>query len=684
MSSRPVSENVFIGPFNKLQYIRDDLVRSVCYGVGGFLKKPGHKQCLCKKGSKKPSEDAQLFAAYNYPNAVNQYGAGGLPCCPANTFCADKPPCPPNVLSDLPSAPLDAGLSFNMAPGGVQVPTAPSQPAAVLSVPIQDQTETPTQPQIPLHAEHPEKDKVKLELQPNRDQVYHLKGMNFKSLGCWKDTWDRAIPLMEKKHAMLFEPDYKKRTNALMKCAEAALDNKFIIFSLQNGGQCFSGKDADQTFMKYGVTDSCKADGEGGPWGNEVYQFSKGNMTLAKNNQAEGGISKESIAQANPTPTTIQPTTPTAPPTLQPTSSPAENKVEVNKSQSANPWAKLPKEQSIDKSRKPDLKSYKDEVEQDAVVAENEADKQALLTEVPGAKANKTDIDIDEESDDAISEDISSQTQALNVRPPRPRLLSSHHLSQSPLVCQPTQLSRSVCGNQPIQQSENISGGQLFQQCGNSTDRQQPTHINTNTSVECPNNDPPHQVFPEFPPLPVKCSDENVDPNLFSTAPTIFNKIQVSLQSAQELHAKTIGQANNNLWYKERKYRITASTFGKIMKRKSPPTPAFVRAICNPRDISNLPFVKYGRENEGRVADLYVKKMHEEGNTGLRIAEVGLCVNPALPHLGASLDRAVFDPLSNDKFGGSEIKTCPKAGSLGLSVADTVGHPSFAANHFWF
>ena len=32
MASRPVSENVFIGPFNKLQYIRDALVRSVCYG----------------------------------------------------------------------------------------------------------------------------------------------------------------------------------------------------------------------------------------------------------------------------------------------------------------------------------------------------------------------------------------------------------------------------------------------------------------------------------------------------------------------------------------------------------------------------------------------------------------------------------------------------------------------------
>lgn len=32
MSSKPVSENVFIGPFNKLLYIRDDLVKSVCYG----------------------------------------------------------------------------------------------------------------------------------------------------------------------------------------------------------------------------------------------------------------------------------------------------------------------------------------------------------------------------------------------------------------------------------------------------------------------------------------------------------------------------------------------------------------------------------------------------------------------------------------------------------------------------
>ena len=38
--------------------------------------------------------------------------------------------------------------------------------------------------------------------------------------------------------------------------------------------------------------------------------------------------------------------------------------------------------------------------------------------------------------------------------------------------------------------------------------------------------------------------------------------------------------------------------------------------------------------------------------------------------------------MSNDKFGGVEIKTNPKAGSIGLSIAQTVGHPSFTANYF--
>lgn len=86
----------------------------------------------------------------------------------------DKPPCPPSMTtSDMTNAPLDAGLTFNMAPDGVQLPTVPSQPAAVLSAPIEDRVVKPTQPQIPLHDKYTKEDKG---LSPNRDQVYHIRG----------------------------------------------------------------------------------------------------------------------------------------------------------------------------------------------------------------------------------------------------------------------------------------------------------------------------------------------------------------------------------------------------------------------------------------------------------------------------------------------------------------------------
>ena len=85
-----------------------------------------------------------------------------------------------------------------------------------------------------------------------------LSFTDFESVGCWKDEWSRALPSMEGKHPLLMEPDYKARSNALLKCAEAALDNNFKYFALQNGGQCFSGPAADKTFMEYGIINTCR------------------------------------------------------------------------------------------------------------------------------------------------------------------------------------------------------------------------------------------------------------------------------------------------------------------------------------------------------------------------------------------------------------------------------------------
>lgn len=92
---------------------------------------------------------------------------------------ADKPPCPSNLMmSDTASAPLDAGLSFNMVPSNAQLPTAPPQAASVLSASYQDNapTPTPTKAKILLHNDHPEEPTKSSGSQPNRDQLYHIKG----------------------------------------------------------------------------------------------------------------------------------------------------------------------------------------------------------------------------------------------------------------------------------------------------------------------------------------------------------------------------------------------------------------------------------------------------------------------------------------------------------------------------
>ena len=88
---------------------------------------------------------------------------------------------------------------------------------------------------------------------------------------------------------------------------------------------------------------------------------------------------------------------------------------------------------------------------------------------------------------------------------------------------------------------------------------------------ECLNNSSPSQGFTYFPLLPNKCCEETVDLNLFSNAPNILNKVQVSLPATQELYAKTTGQADKSTWYDERKHPITASKFCKIFKRNASP-----------------------------------------------------------------------------------------------------------------
>ena len=92
----------------------------------------------------------------------------------------------------------------------------------------------------------------------------------FKSLGCWRDTGNRAVPTLEGKAARL-KGSGSTRDFAIDLCYQAAKARGFHIFALQSGA-CY-GMSRSERYQKYGNnTKNCKY-GKGGSWANDVYQI---------------------------------------------------------------------------------------------------------------------------------------------------------------------------------------------------------------------------------------------------------------------------------------------------------------------------------------------------------------------------------------------------------------------------
>ncbi|XP_078661544.1 uncharacterized protein LOC144905673 [Branchiostoma floridae x Branchiostoma belcheri] len=108
------------------------------------------------------------------------------------------------------------------------------------------------------------------------NEVYLITGYVHKpyfSIGCWRDTGNRAIATLEGTDARL-DGSYTARADAIDKCYQVAKSKGFSVFAVQNGGWCAGSADALSTYKKYGPYTTCQADGEGGAWGNEVYLIS--------------------------------------------------------------------------------------------------------------------------------------------------------------------------------------------------------------------------------------------------------------------------------------------------------------------------------------------------------------------------------------------------------------------------
>ena len=104
------------------------------------------------------------------------------------------------------------------------------------------------------------------------NQFLHTNFFLVQSVGCFKDTSRRAIPILEGK-SLLLRGSYRARKFAIKKCALEAVKRGYNFIGVQHGGQCFSGPRARYTYAKYGRSNRCR-NGKGGGWANNVYRVS--------------------------------------------------------------------------------------------------------------------------------------------------------------------------------------------------------------------------------------------------------------------------------------------------------------------------------------------------------------------------------------------------------------------------
>ena len=136
--------------------------------------------------------------------------------------------------------------------------------------------------------------------------------------------------------------------------------------------------------------------------------------------------------------------------------------------------------------------------------------------------------------------------------------------------------------------------------------------------------------------------------------------LAVTEERAREIEQDSREQRNSQLWFNVRRYRLTASHFGDVYRRKpSTPPDSLVLRIINKKSFTS-PSTEWGISNEKAAISAYVQFMKSRGHD-IVVCGSGFLISSSHPFLGASPDGAVYDPTSAPHpYGYLEVK-CPYA-----------------------
>ena len=149
---------------------------------------------------------------------------------------------------------------------------------------------------------------------------------------------------------------------------------------------------------------------------------------------------------------------------------------------------------------------------------------------------------------------------------------------------------------------------------------------------------PLHQLYePRFQTL----SDDKLQELCLTTA----KNIKVTNEEAEFLQKVTIGQSDCTAWHEHRKGRLTASHFHVVCRHVDAASQVYPKSIVKRimqyySSAQNVPALKWGRDNEDRARNEYIKFTKGKHNN-LAVRPSGLVIHPNYPLLGASPDGFV-------------------------------------------
>jgi hypothetical protein len=114
-----------------------------------------------------------------------------------------------------------------------------------------------------------------------------------------------------------------------------------------------------------------------------------------------------------------------------------------------------------------------------------------------------------------------------------------------------------------------------------------------------------------------------------------LKNLKKSDSERSQIERATILQRDSSEWLELRRNLLTASNFGKVIKRRTTTSTSIVKTLLYKRDISNVISIKHGIDNEG----IALKPVAAQ--EGVEISPCGLFIDSEIPFLGATPDGLV-------------------------------------------